>query len=34
VQRNVEAEWESSGSFSINYVMDVGDVFEVECPAL
>jgi len=34
LQRNVEAEWESSGSFSINYVMDVGDVFEVECPAL
>lgn len=34
LQRNVEAEWESSNSFSINYSMDVGDVFEIECPAL
>ena len=32
--RDSEVEWESAASFSINYVMDTGDVFELEVPAL
>ena len=32
--RDVEVEWESTTTFSINFVLDVGDVFEIEVPAL
>lgn len=31
--RGVEVEWESSTTLSVNQVMDIGDVLEIECPA-
>ena len=31
--RGVEVEWESATTLSINYIMDVNDVIEIECPA-
>jgi hypothetical protein len=31
--RDVDVEWESSTTFSINFVMDVNDVFELEVPS-
>lgn len=34
LERNIDAEWESTSSFSINYKMDTGDRFEIEIPTL
>lgn len=34
LERNIDAEWESASSFSINYKMDAGDRFEIEVPTL
>ena len=32
--RDIETEWESTTTISVNIIMDVGDVLEVEIPAL
>jgi len=32
--RGVEVEWASTGSLKVNYIMDIGDVLEVEVPNL